>query len=374
MQSLADTPANAVPHRQRLRRAGPGERARRRGPARLDGASGSCRARAIRWRRKRRTSAAGQARHLPVHERRPVARRHLRPQAGAGEIRTAKRRAGTTASRPSAQRRQADAVAVQVSEVRPERHRGQRALSRTSARCIDDICVIRSMHTDNPNHEPSLLMMNSGNMQPTRPSMGSWLTYGLGTENQNLPGLRRPLSRQAGRRPAAVEQQLPARHLPGHAHQQLVASIRRRVIAHVDNRYLPHGAQRAPARPAAADERGCTCSERGRDDQLEARIASLEMAFRMQIEAQEAFDLDTRDDGRRAQLLRRGRVRRRLPDRPPAGRARRAHDADLLRQRPAVGRSRRHPQPPQPRPAERPADRRAAERPESRAACSTTRW
>jgi hypothetical protein len=56
------------------------------------------------------------------------------------------------------------------------------------AGCIDEICVIRSMYTDNPNHEPSLLMMNSGNMQPIRPSLGSWLTFGLGTENQNLPG------------------------------------------------------------------------------------------------------------------------------------------------------------------------------------------
>src|SRR5207253_4013885 len=54
--------------------------------------------------------------------------------------------------------------------------------------CIDDICVLRSMYTDNPNHEPGLLMMNSGNMQPIRPSMGSWLTYALGSENQNLPG------------------------------------------------------------------------------------------------------------------------------------------------------------------------------------------
>ena len=53
---------------------------------------------------------------------------------------------------------------------------------------IDDICVIRSMHTDIRNHEPGLLIMNSGNSQPTRPSLGSWLTYGLGTENQNLPG------------------------------------------------------------------------------------------------------------------------------------------------------------------------------------------
>src|SRR5207302_9192711 len=54
--------------------------------------------------------------------------------------------------------------------------------------CIDDVCVLRSVYTDNPNHEPGLLMMNSGNMQPIRPSMGSWLTYALGSENQNLPG------------------------------------------------------------------------------------------------------------------------------------------------------------------------------------------
>ena len=59
-----------------------------------------------------------------------------------------------------------------VSEIYPE-----------VGKCIDDICVIRSMHTDVPNHEPSLLMMNSGITQPTRPSMGSWLCYGLGSEN-----------------------------------------------------------------------------------------------------------------------------------------------------------------------------------------------
>src|SRR4051812_15101927 len=54
--------------------------------------------------------------------------------------------------------------------------------------CIDDICVIRSMHTNVPNHEPSLLMMTCGDMQPVRPSMGSWLLYGLGSDNENLPG------------------------------------------------------------------------------------------------------------------------------------------------------------------------------------------
>src|SRR6266478_9488104 len=54
--------------------------------------------------------------------------------------------------------------------------------------CADDLCVIRSMYTDRPNHEPSLFMLNSGEKLPGRPSMGSWVTYGLGTANQNLPG------------------------------------------------------------------------------------------------------------------------------------------------------------------------------------------
>src|SRR5262249_23707764 len=66
---------------------------------------------------------------------------------------------------------------IEVSEIYPE-----------IASCIDDICVIRSTHTSSPEHERALLMVNSGEMQPTRPSMGSWLTYGLGTDNQNPPG------------------------------------------------------------------------------------------------------------------------------------------------------------------------------------------
>src|SRR5246500_4591342 len=53
--------------------------------------------------------------------------------------------------------------------------------------CIDDICVVRSVYTEIPNHEPALIMMNSGANVAGRPSMGSWLTYGLGTQNKNLP-------------------------------------------------------------------------------------------------------------------------------------------------------------------------------------------
>ena len=57
-----------------------------------------------------------------------------------------------------------------------------------TAKHADEICVLRSMRADVPNHEPSLMLMNCGESLQVRPSMGSWLTYGLGSENQNLPG------------------------------------------------------------------------------------------------------------------------------------------------------------------------------------------
>src|SRR5689334_410845 len=60
--------------------------------------------------------------------------------------------------------------------------------AKTAAAHADDLCVIRSMHADVPNHEPSLMLMNCGDGRLPRPSMGSWVTYGLGSENQNLPG------------------------------------------------------------------------------------------------------------------------------------------------------------------------------------------
>jgi hypothetical protein len=157
------------------------------------------------------------------------------------------------------------------------------------ARCIDDICIIRSMHTNTPNHEPSLLMMNSGETQPTRPSMGSWLSYGLGSENQNLPGY---VVLCPGK-PVVGPQLWSNSFLPGIYQGTHINNSRvdpKSVIEHVANRYLPRGAQRRQLDLLQQINAG-HLQERGRDDQLEARIASLEMAFRMQTEAQEAFDL-----------------------------------------------------------------------------------
>ena len=83
----------------------------------------------------------------------------------------------------------------------------------------DDICWVRSVYTDIPNHEPSCLMMNTGANQAGRPSMGAWLTYGLGTENQNLPGYVVLCPGRADHgRAAAVEQRISAGHPPGNVH------------------------------------------------------------------------------------------------------------------------------------------------------------
>src|SRR5436305_168221 len=80
------------------------------------------------------------------------------------------------------------------------------------AESIDDISVIRSMHADVPNHEPSLLLMNCGEARLIRPSMGSWVTYGLGSENQNLPGF---IAMCPGGYPIQESQNWQAAFLPG---------------------------------------------------------------------------------------------------------------------------------------------------------------
>jgi hypothetical protein len=167
---------------------------------------------------------------------------------------------------------------IEVSEIYPH-----------IAKCIDDICVIRSMHTNLPNHEPSFLMMNSGEGQPTRPCMGSWLTYGLGSENQNLPGyvVLCPGS------PTVGPQLWSNSFLPGiyqgtHINNSNIDP--KTIIRDINNRYVSQPVQRRQMDLLQQLNRKHLAA-RGEDAQLEGRIASLEMAFRMQFEAQEAFDL-----------------------------------------------------------------------------------
>jgi hypothetical protein len=159
-----------------------------------------------------------------------------------------------------------------------------------TARHIDEIAVIRSMHADVPNHEPSLLLMNCGESRLVRPSMGSWVTYGLGTENQNLPGF---VAMCPGGYPITETQNWQAAFLPGifqGTHIDTQHTDIQKLIAHVRNPHLPREAQRKQL-DALAKLNSLHQETRGEDEALEARIQSFELAYRMQSEAAEAFDV-----------------------------------------------------------------------------------
>jgi len=156
-------------------------------------------------------------------------------------------------------------------------------------KCMDDICVVRSMYTSTPNHEPGLFMMNSGNQQPVRPSMGSWLTYGLGTENQNLPGFVVLCPGKPVVGPALWSNSF----LPGIFQGTHVDNARLnpdKVIGHLRNRSVSGPAQRRLL-DLMQEMNQRHMASRTDDGQLEARIQSLEIAYRMQTDAQEAFDI-----------------------------------------------------------------------------------
>jgi hypothetical protein len=158
------------------------------------------------------------------------------------------------------------------------------------ARHADDLCVIRSMYTNVPNHEPSLLMMTCGDTQPVRPSMGSWLLYGLGTANQNLPGF----VVMCPGKPVVGPQLWSSSFLPGiyqGTHINNSSFDPQKVLQYISSGVLTKGAQREQM-DLLKKFNEIHQQQRGGDNPLEARIQSLEMAFRMQFEAQDVFDLN----------------------------------------------------------------------------------
>jgi hypothetical protein len=174
--------------------------------------------------------------------------------------------------------RKAGRSGIEVSELYPE-----------LAKCIDDVCVVRSMYHETPAHERALLLMNSGNVQPIRPSWGSWLTYGLGTENQNLPGYVVLCPGKPVVGPQLWSNSfLPAVYQGTHINNAKVDP--RSVIRYLEPRRPPREQRRQLDLLRAMNE--LHLAERGPDGQLEARIESLEMAYRMQFEASDVFDLN----------------------------------------------------------------------------------
>jgi hypothetical protein len=144
----------------------------------------------------------------------------------------------------------------------------------------DELCVIRSCHTDNPNHGPALLLLNNGTMTPIRPSMGAWFSYGLGTENADLPAYvvlcpGRPV------RFAELWSINPTQMVPN-VRPKLAAADQRRQLDLLQQLNRQH------------------VSEHGDDARFETRIRALETAYRMQFAATDAFDISRESAATRA--------------------------------------------------------------------------
>jgi hypothetical protein len=168
------------------------------------------------------------------------------------------------------------AAGIEVSELFPN-----------VARCVDDLCIIRSMVADNINHNGACLQMNTGEQTFSRPSLGSWLTYGLGSENQDLPGF------------VVISPSQPAQGAPLWSSSFLPAAYQGTLIADLQDPIANVGNARiTPARQreqldALKQLNGLHRAEREEDSRLAARIESFELAFRMQARAPQVFDVNS---------------------------------------------------------------------------------
>jgi len=166
------------------------------------------------------------------------------------------------------------------------------------ARCVDDLCVIKSIYGSNEAHGGALLKIHTGSDTFVRPSMGAWISYGLGTENEGLPGFitMNPTMGHGG------VQNFGAAFLPA-IHQatrigQRGAKTKDAGIANVRNEHLSLAEQRGELDLLKQLNR-LQLEQTGADAELEARIESFELAFRMQTEAPEVMDLSRETDATR---------------------------------------------------------------------------
>ncbi|MGV3486459.1 MAG: DUF1501 domain-containing protein [Planctomycetaceae bacterium] len=157
------------------------------------------------------------------------------------------------------------------------------------AECADELAVIRSMYAELPSHEMMLMLMNTGHSRLVRPSFGSWLTWGMGTENQNLPGF---IALCPGGLPVAGAGNWRSAFLPGSYQGTLVDTAHSdptKLIRHIRNERLSKSEQLAQLEVLQALN-ARHLARRPDEADLEARIQSFDLAYRMQMEATDAFD------------------------------------------------------------------------------------
>jgi hypothetical protein len=154
--------------------------------------------------------------------------------------------------------------------------------------CIDDICVLRGCHGDSVTHPESVYQMNTGSILMGRPSLGAWATYGLGTENRNMPAfvvMPDPGGWPKGGAPAWGNGFLPA------TFQGTVARGGTSPLAHLDTPAGVSAEQQRRTLDFIGESNRVHQAARGADTELSARIAAYELAFRMQSHAPEVVDL-----------------------------------------------------------------------------------
>ncbi len=159
---------------------------------------------------------------------------------------------------------------------------------------VDDICIIRSMHTEAINHDPALTFMQTGAQQGNRPSMGAWLSYGLGSENKNLPAYCVLLSRGRGNG-QGVYSKLWTNGFLDSIHQGVQFSSSEERVLYLKD---PKGRDRADSRRmldnlAALND--ISYKEFG-DPEIQTRVQQYEMAYRMQMAMPELTDLSKEPD------------------------------------------------------------------------------
>jgi len=169
-----------------------------------------------------------------------------------------------------------------------------------TAEHADDLAVIRSMYTDIPAHEVATVFMNTGSIRIAKPSMGSWLVYGLGTENQNLPGFI--ALRGGGGVPSGGAANYQAAFLPG-VYQGTTINTQAptvpQMIQNIRNTYVSPKEQRRQL-DFVHQLNELHAKNLQRDAALETRLESYEIAFRMQAESLDAFDINKESTETRA--------------------------------------------------------------------------
>ncbi len=157
-----------------------------------------------------------------------------------------------------------------------------------TAKVIDEFCIVRSMISDIPNHGPSVLMMNTGSVRAGRPSMGSWVVYGLGTENQNLPGFIVLTAGAGGGGGGYGSAFLPAVY-QGTMVPYNVSDPNKQIQYLANTRQ--NSTQQREQLDLLRDLDQMYVEKVNGAPELEATIQSMEVAFRMQTEAPEVFDI-----------------------------------------------------------------------------------